>query len=186
MWSLGVTLFLMLGGYHLFDGSRESDAARRDTTPKLDAEFKRAPWAGVSAQARELVRALLAPAAAERLGAAGVLGHEWMRAGPEAHLLPPPPPVGSLTASLLSAAPAGGGGGVGAARRGGGGGGGGEAPRREATYIGVSVGVGGGGGASMLPRREATYGVPSPPRSERGGGARGGVSTRRDAPPPRR
>jgi hypothetical protein len=179
MWSLGVTLFLMLGGYHLFDGSRESDAARRDTTPKLDAEFKRAPWAGVSAPARELVRALLAPPPGERLGAAAVLAHEWMRAGPEAPLLPPPPPVGALTASLMIVAPTGA-----AARRGGGGGGAGLAPRREATYNGGAGGavvVMAGGGAAMLPRREATYGVPSPPRSERG--AARGVSVRRDAPP---
>jgi hypothetical protein len=115
MWSLGVTLFLMLGGYHLFDGSRESDVARRDTSAKLAAEFARAPWAGVGEGARALVRALLAPAPGARPGAAAVLAHGWMRAGPEQAIATAPPPLPGAAAGV-----------AGTPRR--------ALPRREATF----------------------------------------------------
>ena len=131
----------------MFDTSRESEEARRAPGPRLDSEFQRAPWAGVSPSARELVRQLLAAPPAERLSAHAVLAHDWLRAGPEQAMAAAPSAAPAATASArrkVGASPAGA-----------------SLPRREATY-----------GVPTPPHKERSSasraGAPSsPPRSAR-------------------
>ena len=100
--------------------SRESEEARQSPGPRLDVEFNRAPWAGVSASARELVRSLLVAPPADRLSAPEVLQHDWLRSGPEQPLATAPSNAPAATPSSrrkVGSAPAGA-----------------NLPRREATY----------------------------------------------------
>ena len=125
--------------------SRESEEARRAPGPRLDSEFQRSPWAGVSPSARELVRQLLAAPPGERLSAHAVLAHGWLQTGPEQALATAPsvPPAPSASRRKVGAAPAGA-----------------TLPRREATY-----------GVPTPPHRERSTasrtGATSPPRSSR-------------------
>ncbi|XP_004464048.1 tribbles homolog 3 [Dasypus novemcinctus] len=86
VWSLGVALFTMLAGHYPF----------QDSAPALlFGKIRRGAFAlpeGLSAPARCLVRCLLRREPAERLTAAGVLLHPWLRDDP----LPLTPPRSHL------------------------------------------------------------------------------------------
>jgi len=56
VWSAGVTLFLMLGGYHLFDSSSQSMEMRKNMPATLDREFQKQCWRSVSGEGRALLR----------------------------------------------------------------------------------------------------------------------------------
>lgn len=85
VWSLGVVLFTMLAGHYPF----------QDSEPiLLFGKIRRGVFvlpAGLSAPARCLIRCLLRREPAERLTAAGILLHPWLRENPT-----PSVPSGSI------------------------------------------------------------------------------------------
>ncbi|TYZ62189.1 hypothetical protein PybrP1_004941 [[Pythium] brassicae (nom. inval.)] len=78
-WSLGVILFILLCGYPPFPGSNH--AAILSKVVSADFEFESPFWDHVSADAKDLVAKLLTVDPAQRLAAAGILSHPWMRDG---------------------------------------------------------------------------------------------------------
>lgn len=91
LYSLGCVLFLLVGGYHLFDyraavrdGEAAEKAGRADARAALEAEFVRTPvWGVSSSQLRHTLRGLLSPTPAGRPTAEGVLSSEWMKGDEE-------------------------------------------------------------------------------------------------------
>jgi calcium/calmodulin-dependent protein kinase I len=77
MWSAGVIMFILLGGYPPFYDEHE---------PRLFQKIRRGlfsfddpVWNDVSGTAKDLIKKLLVVAPAERLSAAQALAHEWFR-----------------------------------------------------------------------------------------------------------
>lgn len=83
MWSSGVTTFLMLGGYHLFDASMDAYSARLRMHVTLQQEFAKPVWAGVSMEAKGVIRRMLCSDPGERVSAAELLADRWLAAGEE-------------------------------------------------------------------------------------------------------
>ena len=77
VWSFGVTTFLMLGGYHLFDASREAYSARLRMDATLQREFAKPAWTSISPEAKRALRAMLRSEASERVAAEEVLRDPW-------------------------------------------------------------------------------------------------------------
>ena len=69
VWSLGVTTFLMLGGYHLFDAGAASRDARARAKETLAMEFRKPQWARVSADAKRVLERMLRTDPRARVGA---------------------------------------------------------------------------------------------------------------------
>ena len=80
VWSFGVTTFLMLGGYHLFDASREAYSARLRMDATLQREFAKPAWTSISPEAKRALRAMLRSEASERVAAEDVLRDPWLAA----------------------------------------------------------------------------------------------------------
>lgn len=78
MWSLGVVVFILLGGQPPFPMRDEEEGKRRIAEGKWS--FNEERWAGVSEHARDFVKALLVVDPEERLSANGALEHRWMLA----------------------------------------------------------------------------------------------------------
>ena len=78
MWSAGVTAFLMLGGYHLFDASSDAYSARLRMHNTLQQEYAKPVWAGVSSEAKSVIRRMLCSEAGERVTATELLADPWV------------------------------------------------------------------------------------------------------------
>jgi calcium-dependent protein kinase len=74
MWSLGVTVFILLFGYMPFSGSEE----RQHTMIKAGKFTKKDAWNKVSEQARDFVGKLLVVDPEKRMDAKGALTHTWV------------------------------------------------------------------------------------------------------------
>ena len=75
-----MTTFLMLGGYHLFDASREAYSARLRMDATLQREFAKPAWTSISPEAKRALRAMLRSEASERVAAEEVLRDPWLAA----------------------------------------------------------------------------------------------------------
>jgi serine/threonine protein kinase len=79
VWSLGVTTFLMLGGYHLFDAGAASREARARAKETLAMEFRKPQWARVSADAKRVLERMLHTDPRARVTAEALLEDEWFQ-----------------------------------------------------------------------------------------------------------
>ena len=80
VWSFGVTAFLMLGGYHPFDASREAYSARLRMDVTLQREFAKPAWTSISPEAKRVLRAMLKSEASERVAVEELLRDPWLAA----------------------------------------------------------------------------------------------------------
>ena len=80
VWSFGVTAFLMLGGYHPFDASREAYSARLRMDVTLQREFAKPAWTSISPEAKRVLRAMLKSEASERVAVDELLRDPWLAA----------------------------------------------------------------------------------------------------------
>ena len=76
MWSMGIVLFIMLGGYPPFyaDSPRELLQLTKKGAFEFDPEF----WDEISAGAKDMIRALIVTDPAKRASADYILSHPWM------------------------------------------------------------------------------------------------------------
>lgn len=78
MWSLGVILFVLLGGYLPFDVAGNVERSNRRIM--LGAfNFHEEFWSGVSEVAKDLIRLLLVVDPTDRLTVDAALAHAWVR-----------------------------------------------------------------------------------------------------------
>ena len=75
MWSVGVILFVILGGYHPFQDDDERRAYKRIITGT--SQFHSSRWAHISDHAKDLVKSLLQVDPIVRLSATEALAHPW-------------------------------------------------------------------------------------------------------------
>ncbi|OMP06101.1 hypothetical protein COLO4_08337 [Corchorus olitorius] len=77
IWSAGVILYILLSGVPPFYG--ETEQSIFDSILHGHIDFSLDPWPSVSSSAKDLVRKMLRDDPKERLSAAEVLNHPWMR-----------------------------------------------------------------------------------------------------------
>jgi serine/threonine protein kinase len=76
MFSFGVILYIILGGYPPFEGNSDTETYRNTTNGLY--EFHPKYWHGVSDAAKDLIRGLLVLSPADRLTAKQALAHPWL------------------------------------------------------------------------------------------------------------
>ncbi|KAJ1415681.1 kinase-like domain-containing protein, partial [Ochromonadaceae sp. CCMP2298] len=78
MWSLGVTLFMLLGGYPPFYEAEDDTRTVFRKILQCKYEFHPQNWDGVSEEAKALIRALLTLNPQKRLTVEQALSHPWL------------------------------------------------------------------------------------------------------------
>ncbi len=76
MWSLGVIIYILLGGYPPFIEQNQRELFRKIRRGQY--EFHEEYWGSVSADAKDLISKLLTVDPAKRLSAEEALKHKWM------------------------------------------------------------------------------------------------------------
>jgi serine/threonine protein kinase len=76
MWSVGVILYILLGGYPPFIESTQRDLFRK--IRKGDYEFHEEYWGTVSTEAKELISSLLTVKCEDRLTASDAMENSWI------------------------------------------------------------------------------------------------------------
>lgn len=77
MWSVGVILYILLGGYPPFIENNQRDLFRK--IRRGEYEFHEEYWGTVSAEAKELISSLLTVESSKRLDAIQALENSWIR-----------------------------------------------------------------------------------------------------------
>ena len=78
MWSLGVIVYILLGGYPPFMDKNQRDLFRK--IRKGQYEFHKEYWGQVSEDAKGLIRSLLTVSASKRYTASDALKNKWIGA----------------------------------------------------------------------------------------------------------
>ncbi|KAL7475518.1 hypothetical protein ACHAW6_001429 [Cyclotella cf. meneghiniana] len=81
MWSLGVILFILIGGYPPF--ADENHSVQEENIKNCNYRFIDYYWGSVSNQAKVLIKSLLVVDPCKRFCARDALKHPWMEADPE-------------------------------------------------------------------------------------------------------
>ncbi|KAH7286730.1 hypothetical protein KP509_32G020600 [Ceratopteris richardii] len=76
IWSLGILLHVILSGYVPFHGKSEADIFRNIKTRSLN--LNGSPWQEISAEAKELLKAMLQKNSYRRLTLAQIMAHPWL------------------------------------------------------------------------------------------------------------
>jgi serine/threonine protein kinase len=76
MWSLGVIIYILLGGYPPFQDENQTKLFRkiRQGSYKFHDEY----WKDISADAKDLIRSMLTVDPSRRITAAGAMQHAWL------------------------------------------------------------------------------------------------------------
>jgi len=77
MWSMGVIVFTLLGGYPPFNSDNARKLLRMTRVGKF--EFHEEYWGGISMGVKDMIRLMLRTNPRERVSADDVLCHPWMR-----------------------------------------------------------------------------------------------------------
>jgi serine/threonine protein kinase len=78
-WSIGITLFIMLGGYFPFRGT--SDKETFDLSTEGTVKFPQKYWKNISSEAIQLIKSLLRKDPHQRLTVEQALNHPWFQIG---------------------------------------------------------------------------------------------------------
>jgi calcium/calmodulin-dependent protein kinase I len=81
MWSFGVIMYVLLGGYPPFHDDNQRNLFRK--IMKADYQFHPDYWGNVSEEAKDLIRGLLCLDVKKRLTVDQALAHPWCRAAAE-------------------------------------------------------------------------------------------------------
>ena len=76
MWSLGVIVYILLGGYPPFIEQNQRDLFRK--IRKGDYEFHEEYWGQVSGEAKSMISSMLTVSPSKRLTAQAALNDRWM------------------------------------------------------------------------------------------------------------
>ena len=97
LWSIGVILFILLGGYHPFDETGSAgDAEVAIKVGKGDWGFRDTCWKEISPDGRALIKRLLAPDPEQRASVSDLLNDAWVNG----HTAPARPLPDSTTSQL--------------------------------------------------------------------------------------
>lgn len=83
LWSMGVILFILLGGYPPFYD--ESEPRLFDKIRKGKYDFNDKVWTAISPEAKDLIKGLLVVDPSKRLTCEQVMAHPWITAGTKPH-----------------------------------------------------------------------------------------------------
>jgi calcium/calmodulin-dependent protein kinase I len=79
MWSLGVIVYILLGGYPPFIEQNQRELFRK--IRKGQYEFHEEYWGQVSSDAKNLISSLLTVSSTDRMNSDQALGNKWITAG---------------------------------------------------------------------------------------------------------
>jgi serine/threonine protein kinase len=79
MWSFGIVLFALLGGYFPFDNENNDIHTLKTTIKKGEFYFDEEMWSNITAEAKDLITKLLTVDPAKRVTAEQALNHSWMK-----------------------------------------------------------------------------------------------------------
>jgi len=82
VWSMGVICFILLGGYPPFQGDNMGKLLTR--IKKADYAFDPKYWGGISADAKDLIAAMLTLDPSKRITIKNAMEHKWIRTSDEA------------------------------------------------------------------------------------------------------
>ena len=78
VWTVGVIIFIMLGGYYPFRGNSEEEILKKVRYGEF--KFHKKHWSGVSEAAKQLLRQLMTVNPEERISAEEALQSPWIKA----------------------------------------------------------------------------------------------------------
>lgn len=82
MWTVGVIVFILLGGYYPFRGKTDAEILKNVRYGNF--EFREQFWEGVSNHAKDLLNNMMTVNPEERVTAQGALSHRWIRSDDKA------------------------------------------------------------------------------------------------------
>lgn len=86
MWTIGVILFIMLGGYYPFRGKKEIDVLKKVRYGEF--KFHEKYWKGISENAKDLINRMMTVDPEQRITAADALVSKWFNLDGSTHSSP--------------------------------------------------------------------------------------------------
>jgi serine/threonine protein kinase len=79
LWSFGIVLFALLGGYFPFDNESNDLQVLKATILKGEFHFNQEIWSNITIEAKDLIKTLLTVDPMKRITAEQALNHSWMK-----------------------------------------------------------------------------------------------------------